>query len=182
LSDKIKNEAATIIKNLASLKIQSAMVTGDSEKTARLIAEQLGIISVYAEQPPQLKASVVKQMQQKGAIVAMVGDGVNDAVALSQADVGIAFAEGTDVAVDAASLVLLRPDLNLIYKSIKLARRTERIIKQNLVWAFGYNVLMIPSAAGMLYILFGIAFNPAFAALAMAFSSVSVVLNSLRLK
>lgn len=182
LSDKIKDEAATIIKNLASLKIQSAMVTGDSEKTARLIAEQLGIISVHAEQPPQLKANVVKQMQQKGAIVAMVGDGVNDAVALSQADVGIAFAEGTDVAVDAASLVLLRPDLNLIHKSIKLARRTERIIKQNLVWAFGYNVLMIPSAAGMLYILFGIAFNPAFAALAMAFSSVSVVLNSLRLK
>jgi P-type Cu+ transporter len=182
LTDSVKKEAAETLKKLKEINIQSAMVTGDSERTARMIADQLGIMSVYAEQPPQVKASVVKQIQQKGAIVAMVGDGINDAVALSQADIGIAFAEGTDVAVDAADMVLLRSDLDLIFQSIKLARRTERIIKQNLGWAFGYNLLMIPSAAGMLYLLFGIAFNPAFAALAMALSSVSVVLNSLRLK
>ena len=182
LTDSVKKEASETLLKLRNINIQSAMVTGDSERAARMIADQLGIISVYAEQPPQVKASVVRQIQEKGAVVAMVGDGINDAVALSQADVGIAFAEGTDVAVDAADLVLLRADLDLIYGSIQLARRTERIIKQNLGWAFGYNLLMIPSAAGMLYLLFGIAFNPAFAALAMALSSISVVLNSLRLK
>lgn len=182
LSDTIRPEAKEIIGRLAEQGIESSMVTGDAQKTADHIAGQLNIKEVFAEQPPQMKSGVVKKLQESGATVAMLGDGINDAVALSQADIGIALAEGTDVAVDAADLVLLRPDLSLILKIQKLATRTERIIKENLVWAFGYNVLMLPSAAGLLYLLWGISFNPAFAALAMAMSSVSVVSNSLRLK
>ncbi|MCB0281997.1 MAG: copper-translocating P-type ATPase [Calditrichaeota bacterium] len=182
LSDTIRDDADSVIKALSGQGISTAMVTGDAQKTADFIASKLNIDKVFAEQPPQMKSSVVKSLQQDGATVAMLGDGINDAVALSQADIGIALAEGTDVAVDAADLVLLRPDLSLLLSIQKLASRTERIIKENLLWAFGYNVLMLPSAAGLLYLLFGIAFNPAFAALAMAMSSVSVVSNSLRLK
>ena len=182
LADTIRSEAKEIVEQLTEQGITSAMVTGDAEKTAQHIAEQLDIKQVYSEQPPQVKANIVKGIQKDSQAVAMIGDGVNDAVALSQADIGIALAEGTDVAVDAADLVLLRPELKLLLKVQKLAHKTERIIRQNLVWAFGYNLLMLPSAAGLLYLLWGIAFNPAFAALAMAISSVSVVSNSLRLK
>ena len=157
------------------------MVTGDGQKTADLIASKLGIDDIFAERPPQVKGSIVNQIQKDGKVVAMIGDGINDAVALTRADIGIALAEGTDVAVDAADLVFLKPDLNLLLRTINIAKRTERIIKQNLVWAFGYNLLMLPSAAGALYLLFGIAFNPAFAALAMALSSVSVVPPSPRI-
>ncbi|KAA3614935.1 MAG: copper-translocating P-type ATPase [Calditrichaeota bacterium] len=182
LADSIRSEAQIVIAKLHLHKMETAMVTGDAEKTARHIANLLSISEVYAEQPPQMKSGIVKKIQEKAKTVAMIGDGVNDAVALSQADIGIALAEGTDVAVEAADLVLLRPDLNLLLKIKNLANRTEKTIKQNLFWAFGYNVLMMPSAAGLLYLLFGISFNPAFAALAMALSSVSVVTNSLRLK
>jgi P-type Cu+ transporter len=182
LADSIRDASKEIIGTLNEMKIETAMVTGDAEKTAQYIAAKLSISKIFAEQPPQMKAGIVKKIQEEEKIVAMIGDGVNDAVALSQADIGIALAEGTDVAVDAADLVLLRPDLKLLLKIKKLAGRTESIIKQNLLWAFGYNVLMMPSAAGLLYVLFDIAFNPAFAALAMAMSSVSVVSNSLRLK
>jgi len=182
LSDTIRDDAKNVVKHLNETNVETAMVTGDAEKTAQYIADQLSISQVFAEQPPQMKAGIVKRIQEEDKTVAMIGDGVNDAVALSQSDIGIALAEGTDVAVDAADLVLLRPDLTLLIKIKKLAARTESIIKQNLLWAFGYNVLMMPSAAGLLYLLFDISFNPAFAALAMALSSVSVVTNSLRLK
>ncbi len=182
LADAIRPESHEVVRLLKKQKIESAMVTGDGQKTAELIAAKLNIEKVYAEQPPQVKGSIVKQIQKEGKVVAMIGDGVNDAVALTRADIGIALAEGTDVAIDAADIVFLKPDLTLLLKTIKLAGKTEKIIKQNLVWAFGYNLLMLPSAAGALYLLFGIAFNPAFAAMAMAMSSISVVLNSLRLK
>jgi Cu+-exporting ATPase len=182
LSDVIREEAAEVISELIRKDITAAMVTGDNEKTAKAIAAKLNINSVFAEQPPQVKGSVVNQLQRQGNKVLMIGDGINDALALSRADVGIALAEGTEVAIDAADIVFLKADLTLLLKTLKLTKRTERIIKQNLFWAFGYNLLMLPSAAGLLYLLFGIAFNPAFAALAMAMSSVSVVMNSLRLK
>ncbi len=182
LADTIREKTKNVIESLNSMNIETVMVTGDAEKTARYIADKISISEIYAEQPPQMKSGIVKKIQQNNKIVAMIGDGVNDAVALSQADIGIALAEGTDVAVDAADLVLLRPELTLLLKTQKLAKFTENTIKQNLVWAFGYNILMMPSAAGLFYLLFDISFNPAFAALAMALSSVSVVTNSLRLK
>lgn len=182
LADSIRPESLEVVQNLKKRKIESAMVTGDGQKTADLIAAKLGIENVFAEQPPQVKGSIVNKIQKEDKIVSMIGDGINDAVALTRADIGIALAEGTDVAVDAADIVFLKPDLRLLVETVSLAKKTEKIIKQNLAWAFGYNVIMLPSAAGMLYLLFGIAFNPAFAALAMAMSSVSVVLNSLRLK
>ena len=182
LADTVRDNARQVIETLHGYGITTAMVTGDSEVTARVIAKELGIDEVFAEQPPQMKSRVVKSLQEKGRRVAMVGDGINDAVALTAADVGIALAEGTDVAVDAADIVLLRPDLQMLVRVKRLAKKTERIIKENLLWAFGYNVVMIPVAAGLLYWLADIWFNPAFAALAMAMSSVSVVSNSLRLR
>ncbi|RMH62640.1 MAG: copper-translocating P-type ATPase [Calditrichaeota bacterium] len=182
LADTPRPEAAEVVKKLHRQGIRTAMVTGDNTVTAQVIARQLGLDEVFAEHPPQMKSKVVKELQDKGHRVAMTGDGINDAVALTAADVGIALAEGTDVAIDAADIVLLRPDLRLLARVKGLAQKTERIIKENLLWAFGYNVVMIPIAAGLLYWLAGIWFNPAFAALAMAMSSVSVVTNSLRLR
>lgn len=182
LADRLRPEAKEIIAQFNRQNIESVMVTGDAEKTAQHLAGELELNTIFAEHPPQMKARIVKQYQEKEHITLMIGDGINDAVALSQADIGVALANGTDVAVDAADMVLLQADLKLLVKARKLARATEKIIKQNLFWAFGYNVLMLPSAAGMLYLLFGIEFNPAFAALAMALSSVTVVSNSLRLK
>ncbi len=182
LADTPRAEAMHVISALKKMGVTTAMVTGDAQKTAEAVAATLDIDKVYAEQPPQVKANVVKSLQEHSAGVLMVGDGVNDAVALSQADIGVALAEGTDVAIDAADIVLLHPDLELLLNVKMLARKTERIIKQNLFWAFGYNVILIPVAAGLLHVLWGINFNPAFAALAMASSSVTVVSNSLRLK
>ncbi len=182
LADTVRENAAGVIRTLHGFGMKTAMVTGDSAVTAGVIAGELGIDEVFAEQPPQMKSRVVKSLQEQGRRVAMVGDGINDAVALTAADVGIALAEGTDVAVDAADIVLLRPDLRMLVQVKRLAQKTERIIKENLLWAFGYNVVMIPVAAGLLYWLADISFNPAFAALAMAMSSVSVVSNSLRLR
>jgi len=182
LADTPRAEALHVIRELKSMGVTTAMVTGDAQQTADAVAKALHIDKVYAEQPPQVKANVVKSLQEQSSGVLMVGDGVNDAVALSQADIGVALAEGTDVAIDAADIVLLHPDLELLLNVKKLARKTERIIKENLFWAFGYNVVLIPVAAGLLHVLWGINFNPAFAALAMASSSVTVVSNSLRLK
>lgn len=182
LADTVRPEAVQVITKLKKMGVKTAMVTGDAQLTAEAVAKSLQIDKVYAEQPPQVKAKVVKALQDENSGVLMVGDGVNDAVALSQADIGVALAEGTDVAIDAADIVLLHPDLELLLSVKKLARKTERIIKQNLFWAFGYNVLLIPVAAGLLHVLWGINFNPAFAAMAMASSSVTVVSNSLRLR
>lgn len=182
VADTIKENAVETIKQLHKLGIKVVMLTGDNSKTANYIANQVGIDDVVAEVLPNEKATTVQKYQKEGKIVAMIGDGVNDAPALAQADVGIAMATGTDVAIESASITLLKGDFSKVLQAIKLSRFTMRAIKQNLFWAFFYNLMGIPLAAGLLYPFFGILLNPIFAGFAMAMSSVSVVTNSLRLK
>jgi len=158
------------------------MLTGDNDRTARAIAAQVNIDNIMSEVLPDKKAEKVRELQDQGKIVAMIGDGINDAPALTQANIGIAMGEGTDIAMESANITLMRGDLMLIPEVIKISKRTIKIIKQNLFWAFFYNIAFIPIAAGALYPFFGILLNPIFAAIAMAFSSISVVLNSLRLR
>jgi len=158
------------------------MLTGDNERTARAIASSVGIGSVIAGVLPARKAAEIKKLQQTGEKVIMVGDGVNDAPALAQADVGIAIGSGTDVAIESAQIVLIRGDIGDVARAVKLSRRTMRKIKQNLFWAFFYNSVGIPVAAGVLYPVLGFLLHPVIAGLAMSFSSVSVVANSLLLK
>ena len=159
-----------------------AMLTGDARPTAKAIAVRAGIERVMAEVLPEDKASEIATQRAGGRRVAMVGDGINDAPALARADVGIAMGSGTDVAIEAADVTLVRGDLRGVVAAVDLAHRTIRIIKQNLLWAFGYNVVLIPVAAGALYPIWGVLLSPILAGAAMAFSSVSVVTNSLRLK
>ncbi|MEK7145754.1 MAG: HAD-IC family P-type ATPase, partial [Patescibacteria group bacterium] len=182
VADVLKKESVAAIKVLKNNNIDVWMLTGDNDRTARAIARQAGIENVMSEVLPDKKSEKVRELQKQGKIVAMVGDGINDAPALTQANVGIAMGEGTDIAMESANVTLMRGDLMLIPETIELSRRTMRIIKQNLFWAFFYNSAFIPVAAGALYPFFGILLNPIFAAAAMAFSSISVVLNSLRLK
>lgn len=158
------------------------MLTGDNEQTAKYIASKAGISKIIAEVMPNEKSEKIKELQSQGKIVAMIGDGINDSPALAQSDVGIAMATGTDIAMDSASITLLKGDFSKVVNSIKLSKFTMRAIKQNLFWAFAYNILGIPLAAGLFFPFFGILLNPIFAGMAMALSSVSVIGNSLRLK
>ena len=182
VADVLKRESIEAVQVLKKNNIDVWMLTGDNKRTARAIAAEAGIDNVMSEVLPDKKSEKVRELQDQGKIVAMIGDGINDAPALTQANVGIAMGEGTDIAMESANITLMRGDMMLIPEVIKISRRTMRIIKQNLFWAFFYNVAFIPVAAGVLYPFFGILLNPIFAAAAMAFSSISVVLNSLRLR
>ncbi len=182
LSDILKEETKEAIDLLHKKGIKIIMLTGDNKLTAQYIAKLAKIDDVIAEVLPQEKSNKIKELQKAGAIVAMVGDGINDAPALMQADVGIAMGTGTDVAIESADITLLHGDISKLVKAVKLSKMTMKGIKQNLFWAFAYNIVGIPLAAGILYPIFGWLLNPAFAGLAMAFSSVSVVSNSLRIK
>ena len=198
VADTLKPEAVEVVSRLQNMGLEVVMLSGDTQRTAEAIARELGVDRVVAQVLPQEKAAVVKDLQGQGRIVAMVGDGINDAPALAQADVGIAMGTGTDVAMETADVTLMRGDLGGVLTVFELSRRTIRTIKQNLFWAFFYNAALIPVAAGVLYPVFdnlggvpsGLQFffgdlgflNPVLAAMAMAFSSVTVVSNSLRLR
>lgn len=182
VADSVKDDAAVSVRALQHLGIEVIMATGDEEKTAAYISSQVGISQVEAHVDPQKKFEIVRSLQKEGYTVAMVGDGINDAPAIAAADVGIAMSTGTDVAISTAHITLLHGDITKLTHAISLSKKTMQIIKENLFWAFIYNIVGIPLAAGLLYPVTGIFLSPAFAGLAMAGSSVSVVTNSLRLK
>jgi Cu+-exporting ATPase len=182
VADPIKETSAEAIKTLKAEGVKVVMLSGDSRSTAEAVAGQLGIEEVMAEVLPEQKLDKVKELQAQGRYVAMAGDGINDAPALAQADVGIAMGTGTDIAIESAAVTLVKGDLRAIVKAIRLSRATMRNVKQNLLFAFLYNALGVPVAAGVLYPFLGILLSPIFAGAAMAMSSVSVVTNALRLR
>jgi Cu2+-exporting ATPase len=182
IADEVKTNAAQVVKTLQADGIDVFLLTGDNKATAATVAEQVGISNYREEALPADKSNFIKQLQQKGLVVAMVGDGINDAEALAQADVSIAMGKGSDIAMDVAMITLITSDLSKIPQAFRLSKITVRGIRQNLFWAFIYNLIGIPIAAGVLYPAFGFLLDPMLAAGAMALSSVSVVTNSLRLK
>ena len=182
IADVIREESIQLIEKLRKEKIETYMLTGDNERTAKVIAKKLNIDNVIAEVSPEDKYKKVKELQEKGKKVAMVGDGINDSPALAQADVGLAIGSGTDIAIESADIVLMNKNIEVILTAIRLSRATIKNIKENLFWAFFYNTCGIPIAGGILYLLTGHLLNPMIAGLAMGLSSVSVVSNALRLK
>jgi len=182
VADTVKASSREAVEQLHALGIRTVMLTGDNRLTALAIAAEAGITEVLADVLPQDKAKEIDEMKSRGEKVAMVGDGINDAPALVAADVGIAIGTGTDIAVESADIVLIRGDLRGVATAIALSRATIRNIRQNLFWAFVYNLAGIPIAAGLLYVFRGPLLSPIFAGAAMAMSSVSVVTNALRLK
>jgi Cu+-exporting ATPase len=179
VSDTLRDNAAEAIGQLHRMGLETVMITGDNRRTAEAMAKQAGIERVLAEVLPDDKAREIQGLQETGKVVAMVGDGINDAPALAQADIGIALGSGTDVAMESGDVVLVRNDLRDVVEAIRLSRYTISKVKQNLFWAFAYNTLGIPIAAGILYPWNHTLLNPIIAAAAMAFSSISVVTNSL---
>src|SRR5690606_14977580 len=182
IADQIKATSAAAVKHLQKQGIEVYMLTGDNEQTARTVANETGIRHYKADVLPADKASFTRSLQEKGEVVAMVGDGINDSNALAQANVSIAMGKGSDIAMDVAAMTIISGDLNKIPLAIRLSRLTVRTIHQNLFWAFIYNIIGIPIAAGILYPINGFLLNPMIAGAAMALSSVSVVTNSLRLR
>ena len=182
VADPIKKDSKTAIQQLQGMGLEIVMISGDNRRTAEAIARKINITHVLAEVMPQNKADQIKKLQQQGKVVAMVGDGINDAPALAQADVGIAMGTGTDIAMEAGDITLIKGSLASVVTAIQLSKATMRNIKQNLFGSFIYNTLGIPIAAGVLYPFLGILLNPIFAAAAMAASSVTVVSNALRLR
>jgi Cu+-exporting ATPase len=182
VADPIKPSTREALDLLRQDGVRVVMVTGDSRATAEAVARELGIEEVHAEVPPERKGEIVKELQAAGRVVAMAGDGINDAPALALADVGIAMGAGTDVAIESASIALVRGDLRGIARARRLSRATMRNIRQNLFFAFLYNTLGVPIAAGVLYPMFGVLLSPILASAAMTFSSVSVITNALRLR
>jgi len=182
VADRVRDTSREAIASLREMGLEVAMLTGDDQRTADAVARAAGISRVVAGVLPDGKVAEIKRLQADGSVVAMVGDGINDAPALSQADISFGIGTGTDIAMEAADVVLMRGDLRSVVDAIRLSRRTLATMKQNLFWAFIYNVVGIPIAAGVLYPSFGILLSPILASAAMAFSSVSVVSNSLRLR
>jgi Cu+-exporting ATPase len=180
VADELKENASEVVSRLKSMGLQVFMITGDNRRTAEAIARKVGIERYSAEVLPETKVNEVKRLQDEGLVVAMVGDGINDAPALAQADVGIALGSGTDVALETGGIILIKNDLMDVVTAIQLSHATYMKIRENLFWAFGYNTALIPVAAGLLRG-WGIMMNPILAAGAMAFSSISVVSNSLLL-
>ena len=182
IADAVKATTPEALAALKDLNVKVIMLTGDDAATANAVGSELGVDQVFADVLPQDKAAIVKKLQGEGEVVAMAGDGVNDAPALAQADVGIAMGTGTDVAMESAGITLVKGDLRGIARAMRLSRKTMGNIRQNLVFAFGYNALGVPLAAGVLYPAFGLLLSPIIASLAMSLSSVSVVGNALRLR